>query len=71
MSHITGLGVRETTIPMAFGYIGVSRNSALALSLLFGLITLAGSLLRCLFFLVARVCDLTISPATTLRSEKY
>ncbi len=41
---IAGLGLRETAMVTAFGYIGVESHSALVLSLLFGLVNIASAL---------------------------
>ncbi|KAF0110632.1 MAG: hypothetical protein FD149_2628 [Rhodospirillaceae bacterium] len=40
---IAGWGVREQAMITAFGFIGVSAENALALSILFGLVTMAGA----------------------------
>ncbi len=48
---IAGWGVRETAMVTAFGFIGVSGNSALVLSILFGLVTTATALPGGLFWL--------------------
>jgi uncharacterized membrane protein YbhN (UPF0104 family) len=65
---IAGWGVRETAMVVAFGLIGVNGNSALALSLLFGLITLAGALLGGLFFFLL-VRERGIIPLDTVLSK--
>ena len=67
---IAGWGVRETAMVIAFGFIGVSRNSALALSLLFGLITLAAALLGGLLFLLVRERGTVIPLDTALLLEE-
>ena len=41
---IAGLGLRETAMVVAFGYVGVESHSALALSVLFGLVNIATAL---------------------------
>jgi uncharacterized protein (TIRG00374 family) len=41
---IAGLGLRETAMVTAFGYVGVENHSALVLSLLFGLVGIASAL---------------------------
>jgi uncharacterized membrane protein YbhN (UPF0104 family) len=66
---IAGWGVRETAMIVAFGFIGVSKTSALALSLLFGLITLAAALLGGLFFLFVRERGTVIPLDTALLPE--
>lgn len=68
---IAGWGVRETAMVMAFGFVGVSGNSALALSLLFGLITLAGALLGGLLFLLVRERDAVIPLDTAVFPKNY
>jgi uncharacterized membrane protein YbhN (UPF0104 family) len=41
---IAGLGLRETAMVVAFGYVGVESHSALALSVLFALVSMATAL---------------------------
>ena len=41
---IAGLGLRETAMVVAFGYVGVESHSALALSVLFALVNIATAL---------------------------
>jgi len=41
---IAGLGLRETAMVTAFGYVGVENHSALVLSLLFALVNMASAL---------------------------
>jgi hypothetical protein len=65
---IAGWGVRETAMVTAFGYVGVPGDSALALSILFGLVSLAASFPGGLCFLAARECretslrDIVVAP---------
>jgi glycosyltransferase 2 family protein len=62
---IAGWGVRETAMVTAFGYVGVPGDSALALSILFGLVSLAASLPGGLCFLAARetsLQDIVVAP---------
>jgi uncharacterized protein (TIRG00374 family) len=62
---IGGWGLREGIMIAAFGYVGVSRESALSLSLLFGLVTMAVSLPGGVFWLLQR----TKVPPTTVASK--
>lgn len=50
---IAGLGLRETAMVTAFGYIGVESHSALVLSLLFGFTNIASALPGGLFWLLS------------------
>jgi uncharacterized protein (TIRG00374 family) len=50
---IAGWGVRETAMVTAFGFVGVPEASALVLSILFGIVTMATALPGGMIFLLA------------------
>ncbi len=50
---IAGWGVRETAMVTAFAFVGVSHDSALVLSILFGIVTMLTSLTGGVVFLMA------------------
>lgn len=50
---IAGWGVRETAMVTAFGFVGVDGDSAIVLSIIFGIITMATALPGGLVFLLA------------------
>ena len=51
---ISGWGVRETAMVTAFSYVGVESGQALALSILFGLVTMVGTFPGGVIFLLMR-----------------
>jgi hypothetical protein len=68
---IGGWGLREGIMIAAFGYVGVSRDSALSLSLLFGLATMAVSLPGGVFWLLQRAKTPPVDEAPKGRLFQY
>lgn len=62
---IAGWGVRETAMVVAFGFVGVPKEAALVLSILFGLVTMAASLPGGLVWLGLKDRRVGESPETT------
>lgn len=65
---IAGWGVRETAMVTAFGFVGVAHESALVLSVLFGMLTMVTALPGGLFFLLLGGRRLREAEASASRS---